>query len=128
MSALAPGLEGSHRAIVGDADTAIAMGSGSVPVLATPRLVAWLEAAAVAALEGVLPVGSTTVGTQIDIRHLAATAVGKTVEANATVISTEGRTVEFDLAATDDTATIAAGRHVRVVVDEERFISRLRPA
>ena len=128
MSALAPGLQGSHRAIVGDTDTAIAMGSGSVPVLATPRLVAWLEAAAVAALEGVLPVGSTSVGTHIDIRHLAATAVGKTVEANATVISTDGRTVEFDLAATDDTATIAAGRHVRVVVDEERFVSRLRPA
>ncbi len=128
MSALAPGLGGSHRAIVGDADTAIALGSGSVPVLATPRLVAWLEAAAVAALEGVLPAGSTTVGTHIDIRHLAATAVGKTVEANATVISTKGRTVEFDLVASDDTATIAAGRHVRVVVDEERFISRLRPA
>jgi len=125
---LVPGLEGSHRAVVDETDTAIAMGSGSVPVLATPRLAAWLEAAAVAALEGVVPAGSTTVGTRIDIRHIAATPVGKAVEAKATVTAAEGRTVEFDLLATEGEATIATGRHVRVVVDEERFISSLGPA
>ena len=121
-------LRSPDRAVVDETDTAIAMGSGSVPVLATPRLAAWLEAAAVAALEGVVPAGSTTVGTRIDIRHIAATPVGKAVEAKATVTAAEGRTLEFDLLATEGEATIATGRHVRVVVDEERFISSLGPA
>ncbi len=123
--AITPGAGGTHSAVVGDADTAIALGSGTVPVLATPRLVAWLEAAAVAALTGSLPDGSTTVGTHIDVRHLAATAVGKTVRVVARVRSVEGRTIEFDLEADDDRARIAEGVHTRVVVDEARFLARL---
>ncbi len=123
--AITPGAGGTHSAVVGDTDTAIALGSGSVPVLATPRLVAWLEAAAVAALTGSLPDGSTTVGTHIDVRHLAATAVGKTVRVVARVRSVEGRTIEFDLEADDDRTRIAEGVHTRVVVDEARFLARL---
>jgi predicted thioesterase len=110
---------------VRDDDTAIALGSGSVPVLASPRLVAWLEAAAVAAVDSTIGDGSTTVGTLIDMQHLAATAVGRPVEARATVTSVEGRTIEFELSATDDRATIATGRHTRVIVDVERFVGRL---
>ncbi|MDH5372728.1 MAG: thioesterase [Acidimicrobiia bacterium] len=125
MSRLAVGLSGSHRAVVAEQDTAIALGSGSVPVLATPRLVAWLEAAAVAALDGALPAGSTTVGTRIDLEHTAPTAVGVAVDAIASVVSVDGRTVEFELTARDDHTTIATGRHVRVVVDSEKFLSRL---
>jgi len=119
------GLSGVYTAEVRDHDTAIALGSGSVPVLATPRLVAWLEAAAVAAVEGAIGDGSTTVGTLIDMQHLAATAVGRPVEARATVTSVEGRTIEFELSATDDRATIATGRHTRVIVDVKRFVGRL---
>ncbi len=119
------GLHGAHEATVGDGDTAIALGSGSVPVLATPRLVAWLEAAAVAALDGTLPEGSTSVGTHIDVRHMAATAVGMPVRATARVLSVDGRTVRFQLEAADDRATIADGVHTRVVVDEARFLARL---
>lgn len=125
MNAIVPGLSGSHDEIVEEHDTAIALGSGSVPVLATPRLIAWLEAAAMGAVDGVLAAGSTTVGTHIDLRHLAATAPGGRVAASATVISVDGRTIEFELTATDDRKTIASGRHVRVVVDEKRFLSRL---
>lgn len=125
MTEPAIGLSGVHSAIVRDDDTAIALGSGSVPVLATPRLVAWLEAAAVAAVEGAIAEGSTTVGTLIDMQHLAATAVGRPVEARATVTSFDVRTIEFEISATDDRATIATGRHTRVIVDVERFIGRL---
>ena len=125
MNALEVGLKGSHRAVVAEHDTAIALGSGSVPVLATPRLVAWLEAAAVAALGDALSAGSTTVGTHIDLRHTAPTAVGMAVDAMASVVSVDGRTVEFELTAQDDQTTIATGRHVRVVVNSEKFLSRL---
>lgn len=116
---------GVHSAVVRDDDTAIALGSGSVPVLATPRLVAWLEAAAVAAVAGAIEDGSTTVGTLIDLQHLAPTAVGRPVEAHATVTSFDGRTMEFELSAIDDRTTIATGRHTRVIVDVERFAGRL---
>ena len=125
MTEPAIGLSGVHSAVVRDVDTAIALGSGSVPVLATPRLVAWLEAAAVAAVEDAIGDGSTTVGTLIDMQHLAATAVGRPVEARATVTSFDGRTIEFELSATDDRATIAIGRHTRVIVDVERFVGGL---
>lgn len=118
-------LSGVHSAVVRDDDTAIALGSGSVPVLATPRLVAWLEAAAVAAVAGAIEDGSTTVGTLIDLQHLAPTAVGRPVEAHATVTSFDGRTMEFELSAIDDRTTIATGRHTRVIVDVERFAGRL---
>ena len=125
MTEPAIGLSGVHSAVVRDVDTAIALGSGSVPVLATPRLVAWLEAAAVAAVEDAIGDGSTTVGTLIDMQHLAATAVGHPVEAHATVTSFDGSTIEFEISATDDRATIATGRHTRVIVDVERFVGRL---
>jgi predicted thioesterase len=125
MTELAVGLSGVHSAVVRETDTAIALGSGSVPVLATPRLVAWLEAAAVAAVDGTIRDGSTTVGTLIDLQHHAATAVGRPVVARATVTSFDGRTIEFELSATDDRATIATGRHTRVIVDVERFVGRL---
>ena len=125
MSDLAAGLLGVHRAVVQETDTAMALGSGSVPVLATPRLVAWLEAAAVGALSDALAEGHTTVGTEIDLRHLTATAVGQEVACRATVTSIDGRTIEFELTATDERATIATGRHVRVIVDEERFLAKL---
>ena len=125
MSDLAAGLSGVHRAVVEETDTATALGSGSVPVLATPRLVAWLEAAAVGALADTLAEGRTTVGTEVDLKHLAATAVGQEVDCRATVTSIDGRTITFELTATDDRATIATGRHVHVIVDEERFLAKL---
>ncbi|MDF1595388.1 MAG: hotdog domain-containing protein [Acidimicrobiia bacterium] len=125
MNELVPGLSGSHQAVVAEADTAIALGSGSVPVLATPRLVAWLEAAAVAALACAIPDGSTTVGTHIDLRHTAPTAVGRQVDVVATVSSVEGRTIAFELQAQDGGKPIASGLHLRVIVDAERFLNSL---
>ncbi len=106
---------------VDEASTAIALGSGDVPVLATPKVVALVESAAVAALAGMLEDGQTSVGTNVTLDHLAPTPVGGSVLATATVTSVDRRTIRFDVAVTDDDRTVARGTHVRVVVDRSRF-------
>lgn len=116
---------------VGSDDTAIALGSGDVPVLATPRLLAWLEAATVAAIPD-LPAGRTSVGTRIELEHLGASAIGAVVTSTARVVAVAGRTVTFDVEAGDPSTAgpvvVARGRVVRTVLDRERFLSRLRGA
>ncbi len=106
---------------VTDADTAVALGSGDVAVLGTPRLVALCEEAAVAALSGSLPEGATTVGTSVNIDHLIATGIGGTVTATATVVEVEGRKVSFTLSVEDGGKIAASGSHTRLVVDRARF-------
>lgn len=107
--------------VVGIEDTATAMGSGSVEVLATPRIVAWVEAAAVAAVADVLEEGSTTVGIRIDLAHKAPAPVGAEVTAGATVDAVEGRAITFVVTAFADGVELAQGEHTRVMVDEARF-------
>jgi fluoroacetyl-CoA thioesterase len=121
-----PGLSASAELVVTDADTAVAMRSGSVPVLATPRLIALCEQASVAALEGQLGNGETSVGTKVQIDHLAATSVGKTVRAEASVEKVNGRRIIFTVSVNDDRGLVAVGRVTRVVVDVERFLDRAR--
>jgi fluoroacetyl-CoA thioesterase len=121
-----PGLSASVELIVSDADTAVAMRSGSVPVLATPRLIALAEEASVAALEGHLAAGETSVGTKMQIDHLAATGVGKKVRAEASVEKVNGRRVIFTVSVSDDRGLVAVGRVTRVVVDVERFLDKAR--
>jgi predicted thioesterase/GNAT superfamily N-acetyltransferase len=113
-------------------DTAVALGSGDVPVLATPRLIAWLEAATVAALGAQgspLPTDETSVGTRVDIEHLAASPVGASVEATAEVIHRDGRLVRFAVAAHHDSGAgpvlVARGEVTRVVVRRAPFLERL---
>jgi predicted thioesterase len=107
-------------------NTAQALGSGTVPVYATPALVALLEEAAVNALRPVLDAGKTSVGTRIDISHLAATPIGMAVSAQATLTAVDGRRLTFAVRADDEAELIAEGVHERVVVDEERFLARAR--
>ena len=111
--------------VVGDTDTAAALGSGSLPVLGTPRLLSWLEAATCACLVPVLPDGSTSVGTRVE--HLAASQVGAEVEVSASSAFEDGRLHRFTVSARDTTTgkVLAAGEITRVVVDAERFMSRL---
>ena len=116
------GAAGSAHLIVGEADTAISLGSGDVPVLGTPRLVALLEQAAVAAVAADLADGTTSVGTHIAVDHVAASFVGARVEATAEVVEVDGRTVAFRLSAQDGGRTIATGNHLRIVVDRARFL------
>lgn len=112
--------------VVGDDDTALAVGSGDLPVLGTPVVLAWCEEATCAALE--LPPGQTSVGTRVDLEHLAASPVGTEVTATATVIHTDGRLVRFQVAALDAGGTLlASGEIRRVIVDRERFMGRITP-
>jgi predicted thioesterase len=119
----AAGRRGTHIARVETVDTAISLGSGDVPVLATPRVVAWLEAAAVAALEG-LPPEATTVGIHIEVDHTAPTIVGAEVRAEAEVTATEGPRIEFAVNAYEGDQIVARGAHTRVIVDRRRFMAR----
>ena len=112
---------------VTDEDTAAALGSGSLPVLATPRLLAWLEAATCACLAPLLAAGSTSVGTRVQVEHLAASPVGAEVEVSASSAYADGRLHRFTVSARDTASgkVLAAGEITRVVVDVERFLTRL---
>ncbi len=117
-------LHGTAELVVGEADTASAQGSGDVPVLATPRLIALFEAAAVAALAGRLPEDLTSVGASIDVDHLAPSAVGSTVSVTALLEAVDGPALEFVLEATEGDTVIATGSHTRVVVERDEFLAR----
>jgi fluoroacetyl-CoA thioesterase len=111
-------------------DTAIAVGSGSLPVLGTPRLLAWCEAATCAAIEPALGDGATSVGTRVELEHQAASAVGQQVEVTASSTYVDGRLHRFTVAARNlvdgsGGKVVATGEITRVVVDTERFLSRL---
>jgi fluoroacetyl-CoA thioesterase len=115
---------------VTDADTAAAVGSGGLPVLGTPRLLAWCEAATCAAIEPALGEGETSVGTRVQLEHLAASPVGTEVEVTATTVHVDGRLHRFSVAArhTADGKVVGSGEVTRVVVDAERFMARISPA
>lgn len=120
-------LEASLTFTVTDADTALAVGSGTLPVLGTPRLLAWCEAATCAAIEPALPAGGTSVGTRMSLEHLSPSVVGREVEVTATSSYVDGRLHRFTVAArhVGSAKVIASGEVTRVVVDAERFLSRL---
>ena len=123
---LATGLRGEVRLTVTDADTARALGSGSVDVLGTPRVVALVEEASCRALEHHLDPGSTSVGMRVRVDHLLPTPVGAEVVAEAVLERIEGRRLTFTVSASDERGLVAAGKVTRVVVDLERFMSKCR--
>ena len=118
------GLSGSAEILVGTRDTAPHVGSGKVKVLATPVMVSLMEEASLDAVEGFLPSGHQTVGTRLDITHVAATPVGLRVRAGAEVIRVEGRRLTFRVWADDEKERIGEGTHERIVVDVARFDAR----
>ncbi|HET9022838.1 MAG TPA: hotdog domain-containing protein [Ornithinibacter sp.] len=108
-------------------DTAAALGSGSLRVLGTPRLLAWCEQATCRVLDGRLPEGSTSVGTTVRLDHLAPSDVGERLVVRAEVIAVDGRRVAFTVAATDAVGRVVGrGTVERVVVEADRFLARLR--
>lgn len=121
------GLTAALEFPVTEQDTARAPRSGDLPVLGTPRLLAWLEAATCAAIEESLTAGRTSVGTRVDVEHRAASPVGAVVVAAATLIRLEGRVLTFDVVASDRQSGKVLGEGVitRVVVDRERFLAGL---
>jgi fluoroacetyl-CoA thioesterase len=109
--------------IVGDSDTATAMGSGDVPALATPRLLALAEAATVSALAGHLDEHETSVGTRVQLEHLRATGIGRRVVAHAELAQADGRQLRFTVRAEDEEGMLVGrGEVTRVVMDRERFM------
>ncbi|HEV7525461.1 MAG TPA: hotdog domain-containing protein [Acidimicrobiia bacterium] len=121
---VASGLTASITLKVEEGDTALAIGSGDVPVLATPRLVTLVEKASVAALGTQLGPDKTSVGYEVQLAHLSPTPVGSEVTAEATLESVEGRRLTFRVSVTDARGLVAAGRITRVVVVRDRFIER----
>lgn len=119
-----PGARGEAHLIVGDADTAIAMRSGTVPVLATPRVVALVEEAAVNAIERSLAPGTTTVGMRIQLDHLQPSKVGDEVTAEALLERVEGRRLMFTVSVSDHRGLVAAGKATRVLVEIDRFLGK----
>jgi fluoroacetyl-CoA thioesterase len=120
----APGMLARVELTVTDADTAQSLGSGDVPVLATPRVLALAEAATVAATARQMPGGITTVGTRAEIDHRAATPVGRTVLATATLAKVDGRKLTFEVSVTDGETTVAEVRVERALLDRQRFIEK----
>ncbi len=118
------GMTGRVELTVTTADTALALGSGLLPVLSTPRLVALMEQAACAAVEEVMEPGKTTVGTRIDIRHNAATPLGMRAWAEAELVAVEDRALTFRIEAFDEAGSIAIADHQRFIVDSERFMRK----
>ena len=123
---LAPGLTGTAELIVGEEHTAPSIGSGKVRVLATPVMINLIEAAALAAIEHLLPAGYQSLGTHLDVRHLAATPVGMKVTATAEVTKVDGRTVFLRVNARDEIDLIGDGIHERVVVNVAKFDQRVQ--
>lgn len=112
---------------VAQADTAIALGSGDVPVLATPRVLAWCETATVAAIQSILEPGETSVGARIELRHLAPTAVGVRVEVGARLVSRDGPRVQLRIWVRDTERELACGEIERVVVSRDAFLAKISP-
>ena len=126
LSHIRPGLTGTAALVVAPDDTAPRVGSGRIAVLATPVMINLIEAAALAAVEQLLPPGHQSLGIHLDVRHFAATPVGLRVTATAEVTSVEGRTITFRVQASDERELIGEGVHERVVVNVVRFDARVQ--
>lgn len=122
---LRTGLAAHVTLVVEPQDTAVALGSGDVPVLGTPRVVALAEEATVAAVNGFLPAGRTSVGTRVEIRHRVATAPGREVAADALLVGVDGRKLVFDVTVRDGDDVVATAVVERVVVDRDKFLESL---
>jgi fluoroacetyl-CoA thioesterase len=123
--ALKPGLVGEAGQEVKAEDTAARWGSGLVDAFATPALVALVERASVSAIEMLLGADQTTVGIEVNVRHLAATPIGMKVKARSELVEIDGGRVKFKVEAWDAKEKICEGSHVRAIVDKSRFVSRL---
>lgn len=124
MNDIEPGLAAEVERKVTDQDTAEAAGSGLIPVLGTPSLVALMEHAAVRALEGHLQPGQTTVGGAMNVRHLAPTPVGMRIRARAELREIRDRRLVFQIEAWDEMERIGEATHERVVIAREPFVAK----
>lgn len=120
------GMNFTSTVVVTQENSAAALGSGFLPVFATPAMVALMENAAMKAVAPVLEQGVTTVGAEINTTHIKPSPIGATVSATATLVAVEGRKLTFDVEARDEVGLIGKGTHVRFIVDAERFMAKLK--
>ena len=121
---LKPDLEGEKTEAVTEANTARALGSGGLAVYGTPAMIALMEKASLAAVDPLLPAGYSTVGTELDAKHIAATALGMHVSAKAKLLSINGRELVFNVQAFDEAGKIGEATHKRFIVENERFMAK----
>lgn len=124
FEAITVGASGTKTLVVAMEHTAARWGSGSLHVLSTPYMVALMEGAAVNAVDPLLPEGYRTVGTRLDVRHVAATTMGQEVTARAELIEIDGRRLVFRVEASDGAGVIGEGTHERFIIEVERFMAR----
>lgn len=125
LQELKPGLTGTAETVVRETNTALAMGSGSLQVFATPCMVALMEQAACNAVDPCFNDSESSVGTLVNITHDAATALGKKVTATATLVEVQGRKLVFEVTAADEDKQIGKGRHERFIINKEKFMAKL---
>ncbi|MCL2093590.1 MAG: thioesterase family protein [Treponema sp.] len=124
FESLTPGLAAEKSCQVTKENTALALGSGSLEVFATPAMAALMEAAALASLEPHLPPDWTSVGTELNIKHLSASPLGMKISARGELTGTDGRALTFRVEAHDEAGKIGEGTHVRFLVEKEKFLAR----
>ena len=123
---LAPGIEGRKEIVVTADKTAIAFGSGTVEVFATPAMIALMEQTAMESVAQFLPEGFVTVGTEVSVKHFKATLPGKVVSCSSKLINSEDKKLVFEVAASDEYGLIGKGIHKRYIVDKQEFIDTLK--
>lgn len=123
---LRPGIEGKKEIVVTADKTAVAYGSGTVEVFATPAMIALMEQTAMESIANLLPENFITVGTEVSVKHFKATLPGKSVTCTSTVVSTEGKKVVFEVMACDNAGIIGKGTHTRYIVDKIDFINTIK--
>lgn len=121
---LETGMKGEKEELVTGRNTAQALGSGGLEVYATPSMAALMEGASVAAVDPFLPAGFSTVGTELNLRHLAATPVGMVVRARSELVEIDGRRLVFKVEAFDETGKIGEGSHCRFIIENEKFLKK----
>lgn len=126
MASLKPGLTGEATLIVGEQHTARHLGSGGVNVLATPVMITLFEEAACGVVDHLLEPDQFSVGTALDVKHLAGTPIGMRVTARAELLTVEGRNLTFRVEAYDEHEKVGEGRHTRAIINLDRFLTRMR--
>ncbi len=122
---LVPGIRLTMTRTVGENDTAAVYGSGLHDVLSTPAMIALMEQTAMKAVEACLNEGEGTVGTEVNVKHLKATPLGKVVTCTATLTGVNGRRLQFHVEASDDTGKIGEGTHERFIIENDKFIAKI---
>lgn len=120
------GMHAEKTLLVGEGDTAESWGSGTLPVLATPKMILMVEETAMAAVSGELPEGDTTVGTLVDIKHVSASPVGTEVRCRAEVVEVDRARIRFSVSVTDASGDVGTGFHERFVVHSDKFMAKAR--